>query len=190
MKKMITILMVLLVTTMAFAAYTAASVPTASTVDITTSNDGVLAHKITAGSVSNNSTWNSATAITEAIPVNIGVTTEQSVAFYSVRTNTKKTVAVTVTADALHTGTAYYIPYTLKVGAETGNFGTYAASSTAPTTTPSITLNTVVLTPLHMGCAFYHKRLRFNLVKIIPKVPWKVIILQPSHSLLLLQINS
>jgi len=160
MKKMITILMVLLVTAMAFAAYTPASAPSTTAVDITTSNHGVLAHKITAGSVTNNSTWNSEAAVTEAIPVNIGLTTEQSVAFYSVRTNTKKTVAVTVTADALHTGTAYYIPYTLKVGAETGNFGSYAASSTAPTTTPSITLNTTSINTFTHGMRFFSQEIK------------------------------
>lgn len=160
MKKMITILMVLLVATMAFAAYTPASAPTASTVDITTSNNGVLAHKITEGAVSNNSTWNSEAAITEAIPVSIGSTDEQSVAYYSVRTNTKKTVAVTVTADALHTGTDYYIPYTLTVGAKTGNFGAYVASSTAPTTTPSITLDTGSINTFTHGMRFLSQEIK------------------------------
>lgn len=154
MKKIITILMVLLVTTVVFGAYTPAAAPTATTLDIKTSNQGVLLHKITSVVVNDNATWNNSSAnpITEAIPVNIGLTTEQSVAYYSVRTNTKKTVAIEVSATPLATGTDYYIPYKLKVGAVEGEF-VGSAGKSAPTFAP-ISLNASAINTYSNGMRF------------------------------------
>ncbi len=159
MKKVLTILLVLLVTSVVFAAP-----PAPTTVDITTTNTGVLSHKITAAVVTGNPTWNNATAVTTK-SVDISSTADQSVAFYSLRTNTKKAVTVTVTADALHTtAPAYHIPYTLTVGsgteAKTGDFGSYTASATAPTVFPSIELATGSINAHANGMRFLSQEIK------------------------------
>jgi len=136
MKKMITILMVLLVATMAFAADTATGPSNAATVKVTTSNTGVIEHKITSAGITNNPTWNSATVVaTKGVDLS-NSTSAQDIAYYSMRTNTKKTVGIKVSATPLATAidesNNYYIPYTLTVGATPGVF-VGGAGKTAPT---------------------------------------------------------
>lgn len=142
MKKAIAILLVLLVAGAAFGAYTPASNPSDATLTIVAANNGVLEQKITAGQVTDGAAWTSNTPITASQTVLLSSTDSQNIAYYSMRTNTKKSVDVTVSATAMENGTDYYIPFTLSVGTSTDNFGSFLAGTTAPTVTPSIALIT------------------------------------------------
>ena len=139
MKKIIAILLVVLVAGAVFGAYTPAAAPASTAVDIITSNNGVLEHSISTAAAGTKALF-PGTAVPEAgVPVNIALTEAQSVAWYNVKTNTKKAVTVKVNATPLATAidesTNYYIPYTLKVGSDSQAFSSATAGSTAQTFT-------------------------------------------------------